>query len=230
MSAWKPILGVVVILLAVRFAMADDPNSDKPSLAPVDVASSPTIRPVTNPTLTSGHHSDPATISVQKAGKTPTVADPVVNVGKVEKVVDRYPDGKVRIEREMGLDSSGNYINQGSYKMYDPDGQIVREGDFMNGKLQGKWMRRFDKDDGHLFSPSADDEYTGPFLSEATFLDGQLHGVWTIKDAAGNKIVEWNFDKGARTGAWTWWHSNGKKRLEANFRESLEWRRCRVRS
>ncbi len=69
----------------------------------------------------------------------------------------------------------------------------------------------------HLFSPSADDDYAGPFTSEATFLDGQLQGVWT-KDAAGQKIVEWNFDKGLRSGPWTFWHSNGKKRLEAMYR------------
>jgi antitoxin component YwqK of YwqJK toxin-antitoxin module len=121
----------------------------------------------------------------------------------------------------MGLDPKGNYINQGSYKMYDTDGQVIREGDFVEGKQQGKWIRRFQKDDGHLFSPSTDDDYAGPFTSEATFLDGQLHGMWTIKDSAGQKIVEWSFDKGTRSGPWTLWHSNGKKRIEAIYRNGV---------
>ncbi len=218
MSAWKLVLGIFSILLAGASAKADEPtNSDEEStLAPVDVAAVP--KTTTGPSVSIAHRADGKPLALDKSDRVPTVADGVINVGKVEKVVDRYPDGKIHVEREMGLDAKGNYINQGSYKMYDTDGQIVREGDFVNGRQQGKWTRRLAKDEGHLFSPSPNNEYTGPFTSEATFLDGQLHGVWTIKDSAGQKIVEWSFDKNSRSGIWTWWHSNGKKRLEATYR------------
>ena len=69
----------------------------------------------------------------------------------------------------------------------------------------------------------------GPFLSEATFLDGQLHGTWTIRDANGENVIQWNFDHNVRDGKATWWHPNGQKRLEATYKhgsldgEMVEW-------
>src|ERR1700730_11896823 len=117
MSAWKLVLGVFSILLAGATAKADDPNnSDESTLAPIDVASAP--KSTTGPSVSIAHRADGKPMSADKADKLPTVADGVINVGKVEKVVDRYPDGKIHVEREMGLDAKGNYINQGSYKMY----------------------------------------------------------------------------------------------------------------
>ena len=74
-------------------------------------------------------------------------------------------------------------------------------------------------------------QFHGPFVSQATFNEGQLDGVWTIKDHNGQNIVEWNFDNGVRNGKWTWWYSNGQKRLEATYQngkldgEETEWGR-----
>jgi antitoxin component YwqK of YwqJK toxin-antitoxin module len=153
-------------------------------------------------------------------GKAPA-GEPVIDMGKVEKVNDRYPNGKIKIEREVGTDSKGNYVNQGSYKAFDTDGQVNMTGEFLNGKQNGKWMQRFAKDEGHLFSPDGDTEFAGPFTSEATFLDGQLHGQWTIKDGNGQNIIEWSFENGVRNGIWSWWHPNGMKRLEATYRTGL---------
>jgi antitoxin component YwqK of YwqJK toxin-antitoxin module len=150
--------------------------------------------------------------------KSPANGDAVLDMGKVEKVTDRYPNGKIKVEREVGQDAKGNYINQGSYAMYDLDGQIVKSGEFVSGKQQGKWTQRLAKDEGNLFSSGQDNESPGPFVSEATFIDGQLHGIWTIKDSNGQNIVEWSFDNGTRNGTWIWWHSNGKKRLEATYK------------
>jgi antitoxin component YwqK of YwqJK toxin-antitoxin module len=147
----------------------------------------------------------------------PPTGDAVINMGKVEPVTELYPNGKMKIEREVGQDAKGNYVNQGSYKMYDQDGQVVKAGEFLTGKQQGKWMQRFAKDEGQLFSTGQENEFSGPFVSEATFLDGKLHGIWTIKDSNGQQIVEWSFDNGVRSGTWTWWHSNGQKRLEATY-------------
>ena len=94
-----------------------------------------------------------------------------------------YPDGKVKIEREVGQDAAGNYINQGTFKLYAPNGEVIKAGEFLNGKQQGKWTQQFAKDEGHLFSASQDKQWSGPFTSEATFQDGRLHGTWTIKDS-----------------------------------------------
>jgi antitoxin component YwqK of YwqJK toxin-antitoxin module len=135
-----------------------------------------------------------------------------------ELVTERYPDGSVKIERQVTKDAAGNYVNHGTYTAYAPDGTVQKTGVFQNGKLQGKWTQSFAKDEGHLFAADHDTEFQGPFVSEATFVDGQLDGTWTIKDRNGQNIVEWNFDHGARNGKWSWWYPNGDKRLEATYK------------
>ena len=150
--------------------------------------------------------------------KTPAkAAEGILDIGKLETATELYPNGKVKIEREVGQDSAGNYFNQGSYKEYAITGEIVRQGEFLNGKLSGTWTQKLLKDEGHLFSAGQDSEILAPFTSEATFQDGKLHGVWTIKDFRGQNLIQWSFDNGTRAGTWTWWYANGQKRLESTY-------------
>jgi antitoxin component YwqK of YwqJK toxin-antitoxin module len=148
---------------------------------------------------------------------TRAAAEGMLDVGKLETATELFPNGKVKIEREVGQDSAGNYFNQGSYKQYAITGEIVRQGEFVNGKLTGKWTQNLLKDEGHLFSAGQDSEILAPFISEATFQDGRLHGVWTIKDFRGQNLIQWSFENGVRAGTWTWWYANGQKRLEAAY-------------
>ena len=133
-------------------------------------------------------------------------------------MIDRYPDGKVHVERQVALDAKGNFVNAGTYAQYDEDGHLIKSGQFHAGKLNGHWMQQLAQNDGMLFSPSQDGEFHGPFISEATFIDGKLDGVWTIKEAKGQNLVQWTFDRGVRSGPSIWWHSNGTKRLEASYK------------
>ena len=49
--------------------------------------------------------------------KNPTLA--VVDEQKsVETFTEHYPNGNVRIQREVSLDGKGNYVNHGSWKMW----------------------------------------------------------------------------------------------------------------
>jgi antitoxin component YwqK of YwqJK toxin-antitoxin module len=150
---------------------------------------------------------------------------------KVEPVTERYPNGNPKVERQVILDAAGNYINQGTYTMYGPDGKVLKTGEFQHGKQEGKWTQNLAKDEGQLFSAEQQKEFASPFVSEATFVDGKMQGPWTIKDRDAKKIIEWNFENAVRHGTWTWWHSNGQKWLEATYRngslngELLEWDR-----
>jgi uncharacterized protein len=200
-------------LCGAATARADD--GAEPTLAATENPAHTVVKTVERPNLSITPQAD---VSVRSSNIKPAPgAGPVIDMGKVEKVTDRYPSGKIRVEREVGQDTKGNYVNQGTYKAFDLDGQVIMSGEFLNGKQNGKWTQRIAKDEGHLFSPDGEAEFTGPFTSEATFLDGQLHGIWTIKDANGQSIIEWSFDNGTRNGNWSWWHPNGKKRLEAIF-------------
>jgi len=156
-------------------------------------------------------------VHVPTPAKPLASADGIVDMGKLEMVTARYPDGKIKIEREVGQDAAGNYFNQGSFKMYSPSGDVVKAGEYLNGRQIGKWTQKLVKDDGYLFSLAQDGELTGPYTSEATFQDGRLHGAWLIKDARGQSLIQWTFENGVPAGTWTWWYANGQKRLEATY-------------
>jgi antitoxin component YwqK of YwqJK toxin-antitoxin module len=151
---------------------------------------------------------------------------------KVETVTERYPNGTIKVERQVVQDAEANYINHGTYTKYDIDGNVVKTGEFKNGKLRGDWIQHFDKDEGQLLSGEQRKEFTGPFVSKATFTKGELHGPWTIKDRNGQDVIEWHFRHGTRDGKWTWWHSNGQPWLQAHYKngaldgELLEWDRA----
>jgi antitoxin component YwqK of YwqJK toxin-antitoxin module len=177
---------------------------------------------VNQPANPHGHPSAmPATTGDENphvAPMRPTTPPAAINEEETEPITERYPNGNVKIERHVVKDSAGNYVNHGMYTAYDQDGKVQRMGAFLQGKQQGKWTQSFLHDEGHLFSTANDTEYTGPFTAEATFVDGQLDGTWTIRDRNGQNIIEWNFDHGVRNGTWTWWYGNGKKRLDAIYK------------
>jgi uncharacterized protein len=156
---------------------------------------------------------------------------PVASDGTVEQVTERYPNGKIKIERQVTKDAAGNYVNNGVYTRYDADGKVQSTGAYLNGKQHGPWTQTFVKDEGHLFLIDREGEFHGPFVSQVMFNEGQLDGVWTIKDRGGQNIVEWTFDNGVRNGKWTWWYANGQKRLEATYvngkleGDEMEWGR-----
>ena len=139
-----------------------------------------------------------------------------------ETVRERYPDGKIRIERQVKLDAKNDYVNHGPYAMYDRHGNQIVTGQYHLGKQHGTWVRHFVSGQGQLFSGELDKSFQGPFISEATFVDGKLHGTWTIASAGTKfKVIEWCFEKGVRHGKATWWYPNGEKRREVDYRDGL---------
>lgn len=146
-----------------------------------------------------------------------------------EVIRSRYPNRNVKAERYVIRDADENYLNHGSWKMWDPEGNLIAEGEYRNNKRHGQWRRFFDRDDAALFAKDSYRKFSAPFLSEATFNDGLLDGRWTIVDAEKRKVSDLGFKNGRRHGTATWWHSNGRKLLEMNFEngelvgELIEW-------
>jgi antitoxin component YwqK of YwqJK toxin-antitoxin module len=209
MHATKTVLrtaGAVGIVLASLTVGAQEIKKGSATVETIYVLDAPSLP------AASGHKMAPAA-----PFKATGPASGILDMGKLETVTQRYPDGKIKVEREVGQDAAGNYISQGMFKLYAPTGEVVKAGDFLNGKQQGKWTQQLAKDEGHLFSASRDTQWSAPFTSEATFQEGRLHGTWTIKDSHGQNAIQWTFDNGIRSGTWTWWHSNGQKRLEATY-------------
>src|SRR5262245_30634896 len=59
----------------------------------------------------------------------------------VEVIKERFPGGAVKIEREVTQDAQGNYINHGTWKMWDQKGNVVAQGQYDRGNRTGEWIR-----------------------------------------------------------------------------------------
>lgn len=137
----------------------------------------------------------------------------------VETIRERYPNRRIRIERQVTQDALGNYLNHGSWKMWDERGNLMAEGRNLEGLREGVWNRWHAGNDSKLFGEYPYTKFTPPFVSQAEFKDGQLHGAWTISDSKQHKISEWNFVNGQRHGLSVWYHPNGKKLREITYKD-----------
>lgn len=171
----------------------------------------------------------PVEMSISPDPAQPAAPDTAsARTSEPEVVTERYPNGSIRIERQVALDAEGNYVNHGTYAEYAANGKLLRSGEYRHGKQNGKWLQYFEDGRGLLFSGKVEHQFVGPFVSEATFADGILHGSWTIK-SHNSKVLDWSFDRGIRSGRSTWWYPNGQKRLDVMYRngmmdgELLEW-------
>lgn len=160
-----------------------------------------------------------------------TVADAAEGEGEeVEVIRERFPNGAILIERAVTQDEAGNYINHGAWKLWDEHGNQLAQGQYDMNQREGTWLRWY-RNPGEvgLLSKVPYQQFTGPFVSQATFKRGQLDGTWTIFDGKTRKISQWHFADGKRHGKSTWWYPNGRKMREATFIDGhldgqlLEW-------
>ncbi len=138
-----------------------------------------------------------------------------------ELVTERYPNGALKIERQVSVDDQFNYVNHGIYKEYDRDGNLIRTGQYRMGTQEGRWIQYFKAGEGSLFSGELSSQFPGPFVSKADFVDGKLHGTWNITSKAGHKVIEWQIDRGVRHGRACWYHPNGKPRQEGRYNHGV---------
>ncbi|HVA47471.1 MAG TPA: hypothetical protein VNH11_13965 [Pirellulales bacterium] len=136
-----------------------------------------------------------------------------------EVIRERFPNGSIRIEREVTQDADGNYINHGSWKMFDDRGTIVAEGHYRNGEREGVWNRWYRGNEVDLLTKLPYQQFSAPFVSQAAFENGKLNGRWGIYDSKQRKISEWHFAGGNRDGKSTWYFATGRKMREIDYRD-----------
>ena len=141
--------------------------------------------------------------------------------GRVEVIRERYPDGKVQIMRQVTQDKDRNYYNHGAWQLFNRLGEVMGQGEYYLGRMEGQWKRWHPSNGAGLFSTSPFNEFQGPYLSIAEFSNGKLNGVWTIADRGKNPIFEASYQEGVRHGTATWYHTNGSKLRECTFRNGL---------
>jgi antitoxin component YwqK of YwqJK toxin-antitoxin module len=137
-----------------------------------------------------------------------------------EEVVERYPNGRIKIKRHVTQDNQRNYINHGPWTLFDMEGNPVATGYYKQGKRDGAWSRLQPKASKRFDGP-AYKGFTQPFVWEAMFTNDVLNGKWTMIDAEGRQIRNWEFQDGRLEGNSIDWFPDGKKRRELNFIQGI---------
>ena len=131
------------------------------------------------------------------------------SAAKVETVEERYRNGRPKVRREVTLDLAGNYVNHGSWTMFDIEGNESASGRFENNRRVGQWTRTHALGSATLFNNPPYSSFEGPFESTAEFQAGKLNGKWTIKDAQDRVCSEWEYQNGLLDGEASWNHPSG---------------------
>jgi antitoxin component YwqK of YwqJK toxin-antitoxin module len=138
-----------------------------------------------------------------------------------EVIHEPYPDGRVKIERAVTTDAGGNRINHGIWRMWDPAGKLVAEGQYEFGRREGAWRRWLNREDARLLIAAPFDQFEAPFISRANFIADRMDGQWTIADARGRNCSRVSLKNGKRSGTATLWLPDGQVLREASFQNGL---------
>jgi antitoxin component YwqK of YwqJK toxin-antitoxin module len=155
--------------------------------------------------------------SADASEESPSLSGRESSDDTVEVVRTRYPNRAIKIEREVRQDANRNYINDGSWTMWDPQGNMLAKGQYRQGKMHGKWSRWFLDVPRDHFAGRLYDAFEEPLMAETNFVDGQVHGSWMVYDAKKRKVCEWQFDHDHLNGKVTWWHPNGETSREETY-------------
>ncbi|MDB4778212.1 hypothetical protein OAG68_02025, partial [bacterium] len=141
--------------------------------------------------------------------------------GRLELIVENYPNGSPRLKRYVAQDENGNYYNQGLWQLLGKREELTAEGEFDRGRMSGNWKRLHNKSEGGLFATKPFSEFEGPYRSYAEFNEGKLDGVWKITDRFEQVIFEMPYSEGQRNGTATWYHTNSERMREVTFKDGV---------
>ena len=127
-------------------------------------------------------------------------ADPSAEEAVVEVIKERYPNGTVKVEREITQDAEGNYVLHGAWRQFDEQGRLIIDGRHEHNLKIGLWRKFYRGSEAPLLATAPYKDFTAPFISQANFHNGQLHGKWMISDSKQRKVHEIEFCDGQRHG------------------------------
>lgn len=141
----------------------------------------------------------------------PVIVPEEIEALEPELITERYPNRAVKLQRQVVQDEDRNYVNHGTWTMMDEQGEVIAQGEYRQGKRHGHWMRVLSKFGG------AERQFKPPFVSQAEFLDDQLHGTWTVIDAEQRVVGSWQFSHNELDGVCATWYPNGQQQREMTF-------------
>jgi antitoxin component YwqK of YwqJK toxin-antitoxin module len=159
--------------------------------------------------------------------------DPAASIAAEDAAVEKLPseangnsprrtghgaifDGRSRSSGDDS-DAEGNYLLHGAWRYFDEQGRLVLDGLFERDQKTGLWRRFYRGHETKLLTTAPYKDFAPPFISEATFQAGRLHGTWTMTDRQQRKVHEIALVAGQRQGTATWFHPSGAALLRATY-------------
>lgn len=140
---------------------------------------------------------------------------------RTELIHERFPNGRIRLERTVVLDPQGNYVNHGDYKEMNVAGEVICSGRYSMGARQGTWTRECQAKDSKLFEAYPFNKLTPPFRSTVDFVDGKMDGVWLIVDSKGLEASRITLKDGFRNGLASIFHPSREILFQAEYRSGI---------
>ncbi|MFH1747619.1 MAG: hypothetical protein ABIG44_11305 [Planctomycetota bacterium] len=130
---------------------------------------------------------------------SPVEARPAENVRVVE---EHWPNGVLRVRREVVSAVDGTLINHGLYTQWYQDGTKEYESTYVQGQLHGvetAW---------HMNSRKRTEQH---------YEHGERHGPRYVWDEEGNKRGEEHYWQDKPDGTWTVWKKDGQIKWQSRF-------------
>ncbi|HEY4234878.1 MAG TPA: toxin-antitoxin system YwqK family antitoxin [Lacipirellulaceae bacterium] len=188
-SICRLVIPVAVVLGISATGRVFAAASDKPASAATpsrtkdaDADDKLDIKPYTGP---------PIFLDEPDAAPAPTMVDRTVQS-------DKYPDGKLLVERQIAKYSDNHFVADGFYREYYANGQKFVEGQYKSGRQDGQWTYWHEN---------------GTQNRQVTFKDGMPDGSWEVHRADGSLATTRGFKEGKREGIWTIYDDTGKQPL-----------------
>ena len=211
-------------------ALPEGPFSGQESSLPVQLGG-PEFN---HPTASEPAPLDPDFVDPVEIDRESELSSEVIGIGDPDEIPheviqERNAAGQVIVERGVAQDENENYVNHGPWRMWDAEGNLIAEGEFRMGQRSGDWARWYQPTDAGIFAAPPFSMFSPPFLSKASFDNGEIDGRWTISDQHDRLICEWSFLAGQRHGKSTWWYPNETRMRELTYDygnlegELIEW-------
>jgi antitoxin component YwqK of YwqJK toxin-antitoxin module len=85
----------------------------------------------------------------------------------------------------------------------------------------GLWTRWHGRNESQVFNEFPFERFKAPFMSQATFADGQMDGEWLITDASERKVMQIALKSGKRNGPAITWLPTGKTYRQATYDQGV---------
>jgi antitoxin component YwqK of YwqJK toxin-antitoxin module len=118
----------------------------------------------------------------------------------VQETVESYADGSAKVIRFYNDDGHNKTLIKEC--LYYPNHQKYMEGEYKNGKREGKWISW---------------NQNGNKWSEGTFKNGLDDGLRIVYHENGKKFIEGYYTAGVKTGIWKFYDDKGNFEKEENF-------------